>query len=477
MLKCDLLRDMHTFRAGDGRLFVFDPESMVFFQSSDELFAWIRARKRGQDVPTLTDETSRNWHAMEQKIAQERERVRMRFEKASQGTHILNRLTILTTTACNLQCTYCYASGGSYGGPIANLRRQTAITAIQNILDYYKGVASVQFFGGEPFLNVNLIESICQFFTNMAEKGQIAQRPRFGATTNGTVWNARVADVVKRYAIFLNVSIDGPPEIHDRTRVDKRGKGSFEHVSKTLQCLQEEGIPFSVEVTYSPDSMRQGYRVWDIIEFLAENGIYHSHIVPASYSAQDPQRWQRDERKRLVEEYKTATARALQSLVDGEPRLFSFVTGLLRTLLLKIPQPLVCAAGVHDLAIDIAGNLYPCFMFVEKRSFIQQSALHSLDNEEYRQRGHAFYEQNAKHCRNICQKCWARHVCTSCLGAHYIENGHLDGRTINCWIIQAVLETMMAELARIRQTPHDWQRFVTHYRQLRLESESILGGC
>lgn len=226
---------------------------------------------------------------------------------------------------------------------------------------------SIQFFGGEPFLNIDLIESICCFFKKMVTDGKIPRSPRFGATTNGTIWNTKIASVVKQNAIFLNISIDGPQEIHDLTRIDKKGRGSFSRVLQTLHYLQEENIPFSVEVTYNSESMRRGYSVWDVIEFFAEKGIYHPHIVPAVYKSDDPQGWEPHERRRLLEYDKVATSNALQSLVEGNPKLFSFITGLLRPLLLKIPQPLVCAAGVHDLAIDIDGNIYPCFMFVGRK--------------------------------------------------------------------------------------------------------------
>ncbi len=474
-----LLQELHAFHGNNGHHFIFDPESMVFFQSDDQTFQYIRRNRggssSGQTVPA--NGRSSQFQQMEDVLLKERARVSQRYQRASTGKHTISRLTILTTTACNLNCTYCYADGGAYGGPVNRLSASNASTAIRNILDYYKGIDAIQFFGGEPLLNPGLIESVCRDCETMFAQGKMPNLPRFGATSNGTIWNERIASLLKRYKISLNISIDGPQEVHDRSRIDVKGNGSFHRVFRTLEALKEHEIPFSVEVTYNTITMRAGYSVWDIISFLAEHDIYHPHIVPAAFAPTDGNRWTPPERKQLAQHYREATQRAVASLVEGKPMLFSYITGILQPLLLKIPQPLVCAAGVHDLAIDTAGNIYPCFMFIGQDEFIQHSALQSLDDDDYRRRGHDFYLQNAKEHRSSCENCWARNICTSCLGMHQIENGRLDGKTINCLIIQTVAETLMTELARLQQTPAQWKRFVDNYRSFRLGSAQPIEIC
>ncbi len=474
------LQTLHTFQDTRGQYILFDPESMLFFQSSGEIHQRLRQIRRDKSAgydDRRTAPAGRQLQHLESTLRAERARIAERYRKASTGTHVINRLTILTTTACNLNCTYCYAEGGAYGGPISRLSARNAQSAISNILEYYRGIRSIQFFGGEPLLNPALIENVCQYCEHLVESGRMERLPGFGATSNGTIWNERVADVLKRYRIALNISVDGPQEVHDRSRVDAGGRGTFRRVFRTLQHLREAGIPFSVETTYNVFTMRSGYSVWDIIRFLADNGIYHPHIVPAAYNRSDPERWTPQERVRLLDGYRQATRNALASLADGQPLLFSFVTGILRSLLLKIPQPLVCAAGVHDIAIDTAGNLYPCFMFVGQTDFVQHSALQSLDDDAYRRRGHAFYAENLKSERTSCRTCWARNICSSCIGANQSENGHRGGMTTNCLVIRAVSETLMSELARLQQSPVRWKRFVENYRTFRLSNLEVREAC
>lgn len=475
-----LAQELHAFRGYDNANLVFDPKSMAFFMTDDDVFRYVRgSRLSSNGYPANGNGKARpeQFLQIESVLKQERERVAQRYKAATTGRHTLSRLTVLTTTACNLNCTYCYADGGAYGGAVNRLSAHNARTAIRNVVDYYKGIDTIQFFGGEPLLNPGLIEEICQDCEAMASAGKLPRLPQFGATSNGTIWNDRIRNLLKRYNIGLNISVDGPQEVHDRSRIDAQGRGTYQRVFHTLERLREEQIPFNIEVTYNVYSMQAGYSIWDTVQFFADQGIYNPHIVPASYAPHDTQRWSPRARAQLVRDYREATQKAIQSLLTGRPTLFSFISGALSALLLKIPQPLVCAAGVHDLAIDTAGNLYPCFMFVGQNDFILQSALTSLDNNGYRRKGHDFFLQNAKDERADCQTCWARSICTGCLGAHQIENGSLDGQVLACAITKTVAETLMAELAALRQNPADWKRFVANYRDFRLTQPQPAESC
>ncbi len=466
----EILHELHLFHNPNNETegFLFDPESMLFIEVEPSVFEALQRARQGEPLPS---EVASQWAEIQGYFLRERHRVRQRSAQFSQGKHVLKRLTILTTTACNLRCTYCYAEGGAYGGPVAHFKSTDAFQALDNILSFYHIIENIQFFGGEPLLNPDLIETVVTFFKEKHQNGEIPMMPYFGVTTNGTIWNAQIAQLVQRYHIALNISLDGPQEIHDALRVDRQGRGSFERVWRTIEALRAQNIPFSVEVTYTPLAMRKGYSVWDILEFLANHGILHPHLVPAVYAPHDPENWKPHEYRQLVEHYREATRRALRALAEGRVLLFSYLTGLLRNLLLRIPQPLICAAGMHDLALDVTGHIYPCFMFIGQLQFRFQSALQSLDNVEYCKQVYDFYLKNAKAHRPSCRTCWARHVCTGCLGWHAIaNNGDLGGRTIHCAITYAILETLMIELSYLRKQPKQWERFVHTYRAFRLQN-------
>jgi len=474
-----LPQELYTFQDRSNTKFIFDPESMAFFLADEELYRYVSRKGASSNGQVLNGKSHpTQFRQIEEILQRERQRVSQRYSAVSTGMpETLSRLTILTTTACNLNCTYCYADGGAYGGTVSRLSASNASTAIRNIAQYYHGIKNIQFFGGEPLLNPGLIESVCQDCEAMVARGELPHLPQFGATSNGTIWNDRIRDLLKRYQIGLNISVDGPQDVHDRSRIDAKGRGTYQRVMRTLENLQSEQIPFNIEVTYNIYSMQAGYSIWDTVEFFADLGIYNPHIVPASYAPHDPQHWTKQDQEKLVQDYRDAARRSLKSLQTGQPLLFTYVAGTLSTLLLKIPQPLVCAAGARDLAIDTAGNIYPCFMFVEQDEFLLQSALKPLDNNEYRYKAHHFFLQNVKEQRNSCQTCWARSICTGCLGAQQIENEDLDGKILSCDITQAVAETIISELAHLQQDPTEWQQFVANYRRFRLGQSYVIESC
>ena len=122
----------------------------------------------------------------------------------------LGRLTINISNACNLWCSYCYADHGFYHAPKSFMPVERAETIVERIVEQYSRVESVQFFGGEPLLNLPAIEATCLAFERAAEKGSIGDLPKFVATTNGTVSTPKAIATLKRWKIDLTVSWDGP---------------------------------------------------------------------------------------------------------------------------------------------------------------------------------------------------------------------------------------------------------------------------
>src|SRR6266566_5370594 len=96
----------------------------------------------------------------------------------------LGRLTINIANACNLWCSYCYADHGQYHAPSSLMQPDTAVAIVTKCLGLYDNIRLIQFFGGEPLLNIEAIEAVCQYLNSRGDA-----IPRFVATTNGTLLN------------------------------------------------------------------------------------------------------------------------------------------------------------------------------------------------------------------------------------------------------------------------------------------------
>ena len=90
--------------------------------------------------------------------------------------------------------------------------------------------------------------------------------------TNGTLLSEPWCDLIEKWEIQIGLSIDGPPEIHDRHRRYRSGKGSFAAAYRGLQLLQRRGIPFHVISVLTLASLT---RPEEMFRFYQDAGIEH----------------------------------------------------------------------------------------------------------------------------------------------------------------------------------------------------------
>ena len=91
----------------------------------------------------------------------------------------------------------------------------------------------LSFIGGEPFMNVEVMDFITDYFIQQCVKREHEWLTNFriSISSNGILYfNKEVQDFLKKYNNFIsmNITVDGPKEIHDACRVDYNGNGSFD---------------------------------------------------------------------------------------------------------------------------------------------------------------------------------------------------------------------------------------------------------
>lgn len=286
----------------------------------------------------------------------------------------LDRLVVNLSEDCNLRCRYCYADGGAYGGARALLDPAKGREIAAYFLSSFPRVGSIQFFGGEPFLNLPALESVCAEAERICAQAG-ADLPRFSVVTNGTLFSERIADAIRRWSIAVTVSLDGPRAIHDANRVFRAGDGSFDRVVETVRAMKARtGQPAQVEGTYTRAHLEAGFSLRDFMDFLANDldvhllhmpwilgGTWDGAGVPAARVGE------------VANAYEDAVVRSLESLrgpdLDGAI-LLSFVHRFLTaTFTPRRAADLVCAAGTGTLSVAVDGTIAPCFMFTGKAGF------------------------------------------------------------------------------------------------------------
>ncbi|MCE5235294.1 MAG: radical SAM protein [Clostridiaceae bacterium] len=270
------------------------------------------------------------------------------------------RLEIMIATDCNLNCGYCCAYGGNFGGGAQVMQPAAAVTYLRELIaGKYDDVGTVMFFGGEPTTQPDTVKAICGFFEACISEGILKSMPAFTMVTNGTLLDSGLIETICRYDIKVAVSVDGSPQANDMLRIDRAGNGTFDKIAEGIDNLRAAGNPPRMLVaTYTSLHERAGVSKSDVMEFLKSRfGISKIMVADCSPAKEED-----------------ALACILRNPAPCRDR-FAFDTdvireaGLGRRVASIFYDDIVCGAGLTSAALLPDGKLYPCRVFAGREQF------------------------------------------------------------------------------------------------------------
>jgi uncharacterized protein len=130
--------------------------------------------------------------------------------------------------------------------------------------------------GGEPTLRgLDFFRKAVALQKQYAKPGQ---RIENDLQTNGTLLDEEWCIFLKENRFLVGLSIDGPREIHDRYRVTKNNKPTFDQVFSAAKLLAKHGVPFNTLTCVNRESAK---RPKDIYRFLRrEIGSTYLQFLP-----------------------------------------------------------------------------------------------------------------------------------------------------------------------------------------------------
>lgn len=151
-------------------------------------------------------------------------------------------LHVLPTENCNFRCTYCYEDFA-----VGRMKPDTVAALKAFIRSRVSGldVLNVSWFGGEPLVARDIVLDISRFARGLCEDSGC----RFfgGATTNAWFLDLALArSLIAAGVTSYQITLDGPAEVHDRTRLRKGGGGSFARIWENLAALRASALPFQI---------------------------------------------------------------------------------------------------------------------------------------------------------------------------------------------------------------------------------------
>jgi uncharacterized protein len=225
-----------------------------------------RMRLRDEQAPLLTPVEKR----LVERLAGEQHR-----GVDAPGAMPFLTLIVKGTRLCNLRCQYCHdwRTGRDQRMPFNVLAHVVA----RALGDPAHRVVNFIWHGGETtVLPIAFYERALLLQSRFRQPGQTV---RNSIQTNGTRITADWARFLRANEIAVGVSIDGPREIHDKTRRYASGRGSFDDVLRGLSLLEEHGVDHSVLMVIDEEAYSLGPEA--IFSFFAEHRIKSFGLLAA----------------------------------------------------------------------------------------------------------------------------------------------------------------------------------------------------
>lgn len=277
-------------------------------------------------------------------------------------------ITFQITDDCNLCCSYCYQHNkGHHKMPfeVAKKLIDGILTNDKSINSYVKSENAIgivlEFIGGEPFLEVDLIDKIIDYFI---EKCIILHHPwidrfRVSICSNGVLYfTPKVQEFIKKHQTHLSftISIDGNKTLHDACRVFPDGTGSYDLAIKAAKHYRKyyDAI-LSSKMTLSPDNINF---VFPALVNLWENDynfIYCNCIYEKG--------WTIEHAKILYYELKKVADYLLNNHLERIKG--TSILNLDLSQQKNISDKNFCGGDGNMLAVDYKGDLYPCLRYME----------------------------------------------------------------------------------------------------------------
>lgn len=363
---------------------------------------------------------------------------------SSEFDHILPRtVTFQVTDACNLCCSYCYQIQKGH----KRMSLETAKKYVDLLLSGEKGfhdyvcpenspAVILEFIGGEPFLEIELIEEILEYFKIRAIElhHPWATMYRVSLCSNGVLYfDPKVQRFLERNREFisLNITLDGNKELHDSCRVFEDGSGSYDLAVAAAMDWVAKGNFMGSKITIAPGNLTF---LFDALKHMIELGYTEINANPVFEKG-----WTQEHAMVYYHELK----RVADYILEHDINMDEFFLSLFdeKAFCPKDPEDNMnwCGGNGVMLACDPDGYLYPCIRFMESSLGGEQKPLCIGDLEN------GICQLLEHKCNLDCLSCITRRSqetdecfycpigqgCAWCTAQNYQEMGTPNKRTTN----------------------------------------------
>ena len=378
-------------------------DMIEMYESSDKNAIFVALEEK---YPSQAGDLEEAWQEIQDLIASEDLFSKDNYEPYI--TDFANRPTVVKALClhiahdCNLACKYCFAEEGEYHGK----RELMSFEVGKKALDFLVANSGkrrnleVDFFGGEPLLNFQVVKDLVAYGRSLEEKYD--KNFRFTLTTNGVLLDDDIMEFANKEMGNVVLSIDGRPEIHNMMRPFPKGAESYDLIVPKFQKFADSRNQdkYYVRGTFTRNNLDFSK---DVLH-LADLGFKQISVEPVVAQETDDYALREEDLPQLFEEYESLAQEMVRRHgTDEDFNFFHFMIDL-------EGGPCVakrlsgCGSGTEYLAVTPTGDLYPCHQFVGNPDFLMGNVDEGVVNTSLRD---SFKSCNV-YAKDKCRECFAR---------------------------------------------------------------------
>lgn len=369
-------------------------------------------------------------------------------------------ITFIVTKDCQLACKYCYQVGKNDSERMSwEIAKASIDYILSNESSFPEQSVVWDFIGGEPFLEIELIDKICDYIKSEMYRldHHWFNSYRFSFSTNGINYNnERVQEFIKKNHnhLSIGITIDGTKRKHDLNRVwkNKEDKGSYDDVVRNIPLWLSQFPEAATKVTISSAD----------IPYISESvlHLFSLGIKGVNINVVFENVWNEGDDKIFENELISLADTIIDNSLYEEYVCSFFMENIGKPIDIKKDNQNWCGAG-KMLAIDSKGNFYPCLRFAkyslrEKNPIIIGNIKDGIDQNKLRP---FLTLDRSTQSPQKCIECEVASGCAWCQGENY------DAAETET-IYQRSTAICKMHKARVRANNYYWNKL---FRKLELE--------
>lgn len=343
------------------------------------------------------------------------------------------QLMLGVTEKCNFRCKYC-VYGGHYLNERIHSNSDMSYSTMKKAIEFFFSISKakkkvVNFYGGEPFVNFDVIKEAVKIINKMDSETQIL------ITTNGTLLKEDIAQwFINNKNVYLFVSMAGTPKCHDKLRVFANNTPTYKTISENLEKIKNMNVDEYNERINIIFNLFNETQLIELDEFWNSNPLFNGlkHEPEITFIdcfdddgeikklAQEIQKMYPIKRDEVLETYiKHLKANKKNSLiVKRYDEKFLHIHR--RSSINKNIMCGVCRPFVKKIFVSVNGDVHMCENFSYGKKFGNIMETVNINNVDELLDNYAI-ERN-----KTCKTCWAQKICSLCFRDIFDRDGSVN---------------------------------------------------